>query len=121
MVGNVLVCVVVFKNHRMQTAMNMFLVNLAICDMFVCVINIWFTMIYWELEGAWPFGLAWCKIMPSKYFHLYIAIELLLPTLLNKVCYKKHVLKDSLSAGIPVAKRRAETGTNVILFPSILA
>ncbi|EDO45537.1 predicted protein, partial [Nematostella vectensis] len=63
-VGNILVCVVVYKNHRMHTAMNMFLVNLAVCDIFVCVFNIIFTLIYFQLQ-YWPFGLVWCKMLPT--------------------------------------------------------
>lgn len=63
-VGNVMVCAVVFKNQRMQTAMNLFLVNLAVWDILVCLFNIPFTLIYNHLK-SWPFGLFWCKTMPT--------------------------------------------------------
>lgn len=62
--GNCMVCFVVYQNQRMQTAMNFFLVSLAITDTFVCLINIPFTLIYWKIQ-IWPFGLAWCKILPT--------------------------------------------------------
>lgn len=63
-VGNVMVCAVVYKNQRMQTAMNLFLVNLAVWDILVCLFNIPFTLIYNQLK-SWPFGLFWCKTMPT--------------------------------------------------------
>ncbi|KAJ7326117.1 hypothetical protein OS493_027968 [Desmophyllum pertusum] len=63
-VGNVMVCAVVYKNQRMQTAMNLFLVNLAVWDILVCLFNIPFTLIYNHLK-SWPFGLFWCKTMPT--------------------------------------------------------
>lgn len=65
-IGNVMVCAVVYKNQRMQTAMNLFLVNLAVWDILVCLFNIPFTLIYNQLK-SWPFGLFWCKTMPSKW------------------------------------------------------
>ena len=63
--GNIMVCAVVYKNQRMQTAMNLFLVNLAVWDILVCLFNIPFTLIYNHLK-SWPFGLFWCKAMPSE-------------------------------------------------------
>lgn len=63
-IGNVMVCAVVYKNQRMQTAMNLFLVNLAVWDILVCLFNIPFTLIYNQLK-SWPFGLFWCKTMPT--------------------------------------------------------
>lgn len=63
-VGNAMVCAVVYKNQRMQTAMNLFLVNLAVWDILVCLFNIPFTLIYNQLK-SWPFGLFWCKTMPT--------------------------------------------------------
>ncbi|XP_068694681.1 neuropeptide FF receptor 1-like isoform X1 [Montipora foliosa] len=62
--GNIMVCAVVYKNQRMQTAMNLFLVNLAVWDILVCLFNIPFTLIYNHLK-SWPFGLFWCKAMPT--------------------------------------------------------
>lgn len=62
--GNMMVCAVVYKNQRMQTAMNLFLVNLAVWDILVCLFNIPFTLIYNQLK-SWPFGLFWCKTMPT--------------------------------------------------------
>lgn len=62
--GNIMVCAVVYKNQRMQTAMNLFLVNLAVWDILVCLFNIPFTLIYNQLK-SWPFGLFWCKTMPT--------------------------------------------------------
>ncbi|CAB4009016.1 neuropeptide FF receptor 1-like [Paramuricea clavata] len=64
-VGNGLVCVLVYQNRKMRTAMNYFLVNLAICDGIICLFNIPTTLVYNEYTQVWPFGLAFCKILPA--------------------------------------------------------
>ena len=66
--GNSLVCVLVYQNRKMRTAMNYFLVNLAICDGIICLFNIPTTLVYNEYTNVWPFGLAFCKILPGKGF-----------------------------------------------------
>ena len=71
-----MVCAVVYKNQRMQTAMNLFLVNLAVWDILVCLFNIPFTLIYNQLK-SWPFGLFWCKTMPSKLTSISVRQHLL--------------------------------------------
>ncbi|XP_028411765.1 neuropeptide FF receptor 1-like [Dendronephthya gigantea] len=63
--GNGLVCVLVYQNRKMRTAMNYFLVNLAICDGIICLFNIPTTLVYNEYTKTWPFGLAFCKILPA--------------------------------------------------------
>ena len=46
--------------------MNYFLVNLAICDGIICLFNVPTTLVYNEYTQVWPFGLAFCKILPGK-------------------------------------------------------
>lgn len=44
--GNVLVCYVVIKNKAMQTVTNLFITNLALSDILLCIFAVPFTPIY---------------------------------------------------------------------------
>lgn len=46
MVGNALVCYVVVRNKHMQTVTNVFIMNLALSDILLCVLGIPFTVLY---------------------------------------------------------------------------
>lgn len=61
--GNVLVCYVVFCNKAMQTVTNLFITNLALSDILLCVLAVPFTPLYTFLRG-WIFGKAICHIVP---------------------------------------------------------
>lgn len=62
-VGNVLVCFVVFRNKAMQTVTNLFITNLALSDILLCGLAVPFTPMYTFLQG-WIFGRAMCHIVP---------------------------------------------------------
>lgn len=62
-VGNVLVCFVVFRNKAMQTVTNLFITNLALSDILLCGLAVPFTPLYTFLQG-WIFGMAMCHIVP---------------------------------------------------------
>jgi len=69
LVCNSLVASVVVKNKRMRTAINLFIVNMAISDLMITIffmprmLSRIFTGIEWKIEGT-P-GLILCKISPS--------------------------------------------------------
>jgi neuropeptide Y receptor len=44
--GNVLVCYVVFRNKAMQTVTNLFITNLALSDILLCILAVPFTPSY---------------------------------------------------------------------------
>lgn len=62
-VGNVLVCYVVFRNRAMQTVTNYFITNLALSDILLCILAVPFTPLYTFLE-RWVFGSPLCHIVP---------------------------------------------------------
>lgn len=62
-VGNVLVCYVVFRNRAMQTVTNYFITNLALSDILLCILAVPFTPLYTFLE-RWVFGLPLCHLVP---------------------------------------------------------
>lgn len=61
--GNALVCYVVIRNRAMQTVTNLFITNLALSDILLCVFAVPFTPIY-SFYGSWNFGSLLCHIMP---------------------------------------------------------
>lgn len=60
--GNMLVLLVTRK-QRMRTVTNVFIANLALADLAVCVFSIPISLAYASL-GYWPFGQVLCKTMP---------------------------------------------------------
>ncbi|KFB49968.1 short neuropeptide F receptor [Anopheles sinensis] len=61
--GNVLVCYVVFRNKAMQTVTNLFITNLALSDILLCVLAVPFTPSYTFLR-RWVFGKLLCHTVP---------------------------------------------------------
>lgn len=61
--GNVLVCFVVARNRQMQTVTNLFITNLALSDILLCVLAVPFTPLYTFL-GGWIFGRTLCHLVP---------------------------------------------------------
>lgn len=61
--GNLLVCFVVIRNKAMQTVTNLFISNLALSDIFLCVFAVPFTPLY-SFRGNWSWGALLCHIMP---------------------------------------------------------
>ncbi|XP_063623189.1 prolactin-releasing peptide receptor-like [Cydia splendana] len=61
--GNVLVCFVVFRNRAMQTVTNLFITNLALSDILLCIFAVPLTPMYTFL-GRWVFGRLLCHLMP---------------------------------------------------------
>lgn len=57
--GNVLVCHVIIKSKRLRSATSLFIVNLAVADIMITLLNTPFTLVRWGqrpflLGGLWP-------------------------------------------------------------------
>lgn len=61
--GNALVCYVVLRNRAMQTVTNIFITNLALSDILLCLLAVPFTPMY-TFIGRWAFGKTLCHFMP---------------------------------------------------------
>ena len=71
--GNVLVCFVVARNRQMQTVTNLFITNLALSDVLLCVLAVPFTPLYTFL-GSWTFGDTLCHLVPyAQGVSIYIS------------------------------------------------
>ena len=60
--GNAIVMWIVLAHKRMRTVTNYFLVNLALADFLISVLNTLFNFIYMLHGNDWPFGRTYCKI-----------------------------------------------------------
>lgn len=61
--GNVLVVFVVGRNRQMHTVTNLFIANLALSDVLLCVLAVPFTPLYTFMNG-WVFGNTLCHLVP---------------------------------------------------------
>ncbi|XP_019955916.2 G-protein coupled receptor 83 [Paralichthys olivaceus] len=59
--GNILVCHVLVKNKRAQSATSLFIMNLAVADIFITVLNTPFTLVRF-VNSTWVFGRTMCHI-----------------------------------------------------------
>jgi neuropeptide Y receptor len=62
--GNVLVCYVFITNKSMHTVTNLFISNLALSDIILCLFAVPFTPLYLITFKAWVFGSALCHLVP---------------------------------------------------------
>lgn len=62
LMGNILVCIAVYRNHTMRTVTNYFIVNLAVADFLVIFFCLPPTVI-WDVTMTWFFGVYMCKIV----------------------------------------------------------
>ncbi|XP_052783346.1 5-hydroxytryptamine receptor 2A-like [Mya arenaria] len=60
-VGNILVCMAVVMEKRLQSVTNYFLLSLAITDLLVCFV-VWPLSILNEFAGYWPLNFALCDV-----------------------------------------------------------
>jgi tachykinin receptor 3 len=81
--GNSIVIWIVLGHRRMRTVTNYFLVNLAVADTLITVLNTMFNFVY-MFYSDWPFGRLYCKftqfiapctIAASVFTFMAIAID----------------------------------------------
>nr|XP_021521320.1 probable G-protein coupled receptor 83 [Aotus nancymaae] len=71
--GNVLVCHVIFKNPRMHSATSLFIVNLAVADILITLLNTPFTLVRF-VNSTWVFGKGMCHVSRfAQYCSLHVS------------------------------------------------
>lgn len=63
-IGNVMVCFVVIRNPIMHTVTNIFIFNLALSDILLCLFAVPFTPLYLLAYKQWVFGTLLCHLLP---------------------------------------------------------
>ena len=66
--GNLLVCLAVVRNSHMKNVTNLFIVNLAVSDIVMCLFAVPFTPLS-SFTGQWYFGDVFCKLFPFSQGH----------------------------------------------------
>lgn len=64
--GNTLVVITIIKTKQLWNATNIFIANLAVADIFVCVFDLPLSL-YYAIKGEWVFGKALCHVIPSAF------------------------------------------------------
>lgn len=74
LVGNISVILTVSLNRSMRTTINLYLVNLAVADLFICVFCMWVPVANSVTTPFYSLGVVICKLNPfaqSEFFFSY--------------------------------------------------
>ncbi|KAM6971971.1 G-protein coupled receptor 83 [Aplochiton taeniatus] len=95
--GNTLVCHVVIKNKRMQSATSLFIVNLAVADILITLLNTPFTLVRF-VNSSWVFGKGMCHISRFvQYCSLHVSTLTLTAIALDRRQVILHPLRPRMS------------------------
>nr|XP_043883271.1 probable G-protein coupled receptor 83 [Solea senegalensis] len=95
--GNTLVCHVLVKNKRSQSATSLFIMNLAVADIFITVLNTPFTLVRF-VNSTWIFGRTMCHISRFvQYCSLHVSTLTLTAIALDRRQVILHPLRPRMS------------------------
>ncbi|XP_028671329.1 G-protein coupled receptor 83 [Erpetoichthys calabaricus] len=95
--GNILVCHVVIKSKRMHSATSLFIVNLAIADIMITLLNTPFTLVRF-VNSTWVFGKLMCHISRfAQYCSVHVSVLTLTAISLDRHQVIMHPLKPRMS------------------------
>ncbi|XP_039672521.1 probable G-protein coupled receptor 83 [Perca fluviatilis] len=95
--GNTLVCHVVVKNKRTLSATSLFIMNLAVADIFITVLNTPFTLVRF-VNSTWVFGRTMCHISRFvQYCSLHVSTLTLTAIALDRRQVILHPLRPRMS------------------------
>ncbi|XP_054058848.1 G-protein coupled receptor 83 isoform X2 [Rissa tridactyla] len=96
--GNVLVCHVVIKTKRMHSATSLFIVNLAVADIMITLLNTPFTLARF-VNSTWIFGKGMCHVSRfAQYCSLHVSALTLTAIAVDRHQVIMHPLKPRTSA-----------------------
>ncbi|XP_018426883.1 PREDICTED: probable G-protein coupled receptor 83 [Nanorana parkeri] len=95
--GNILVCHVVIKNKRIRSATSMFIVNLAVADIMITLLNTPFTLVRF-VSSTWVFGKLMCHVSRFvQYSSVHVSVLTLTAIALDRHQVIMHPLKPRMS------------------------
>ncbi|XP_063169481.1 G-protein coupled receptor 83-like [Candoia aspera] len=95
--GNVVVCHVVVKNKRMHSATSLFIVNLAVADIMITLLNMPFTLVRF-VSSTWVFGKPMCHVSRFvQYCSVHVSVLTLAAIALDRHQVVMHPLKPRMS------------------------
>ncbi|NXT65879.1 GPR83 protein, partial [Chaetops frenatus] len=97
--GNVLVCHVVIKTKRVHSATSLFIVNLAVADIMITLLNTPFTLARF-VNSTWIFGKGMCHVSRfAQYCSLHVSAFTLTAIAVDRHQVIMHPLKPRISTG----------------------
>ncbi|KAI2798198.1 hypothetical protein BLOT_013316 [Blomia tropicalis] len=101
--GNTLVCFVVARNPAMHTVTNVFIANLALSDILLCIFAVPFTPLYLLAYKSWVFGTALCHLLPfAQGVSIYISAFTLMSIAIDRYFVIMYPLKPRMKMKICV-------------------
>ncbi|KAM6940666.1 G-protein coupled receptor 83 [Xenentodon cancila] len=95
--GNTLVCHVLVKNKRTQSSTSLFILNLAVADIFITVLNTPFTLVRF-VNSTWVFGRTMCHISRFvQYCSLHVSTLTLTAIALDRRQMILHPLRPRMT------------------------
>ncbi|XP_005990884.1 G-protein coupled receptor 83-like [Latimeria chalumnae] len=95
--GNILVCHVVIKNKRMHSATSLFIVNLAVADILITLLNTPFTLVRF-VNSTWVFGKLMCHVSRfAQYCSVHVSVLTMTAIALDRHQVIMHPLKSRMS------------------------
>ncbi|NWQ95355.1 GPR83 protein, partial [Burhinus bistriatus] len=95
--GNILVCHVVIKTKRMHSATSLFIVNLAVADIMITLLNTPFTLARF-VNSTWIFGKGMCHVSRfAQYCSLHVSALTLTAIAVDRHQVIMHPLKPRIS------------------------
>ncbi|XP_072286902.1 G-protein coupled receptor 83-like [Pyxicephalus adspersus] len=95
--GNILVCHVVIKNKRIQSATSLFIVNLAVADIMITLLNTPFTLVRF-VSSNWAFSKVMCHVSRFvQYCSVHVSVLTLTAIALDRHQVIMHPLKPRMS------------------------
>ncbi|XP_030648170.1 probable G-protein coupled receptor 83 [Chanos chanos] len=95
--GNVIVCHVVIKNKRMHSVTSLFIMNLAIADILITLLNTPFTLVRF-VYSTWVFGKLMCHVSRfAQYCSVHVSVLTLVAIAVDRHQVVMHPMKQRMS------------------------
>ncbi|KAK7164262.1 hypothetical protein R3I94_002854 [Phoxinus phoxinus] len=95
--GNVVVCHVVIKNKRMHSVTSLFIMNLAIADILITLLNTPFTLVRF-VYSTWVFGKVMCHVSRfAQYCSVHVSVLTLVAIAIDRHQVVMHPMKLRMS------------------------
>ncbi|XP_034156854.1 G-protein coupled receptor 83 [Pangasianodon hypophthalmus] len=95
--GNAVVCHVVMKSKRMHSVTGVFIMNLAIADILITLLNTPFTLVRF-IYSTWVFGKAMCHVSRfAQYCSVHVSVFTLVAIAIDRHQVVLHPMKQRMS------------------------
>ncbi|XP_067113706.1 G-protein coupled receptor 83 [Osmerus mordax] len=95
--GNIVVCHVVLKNKRMHSVTSLFIMNLAVADLMITLLNTPFTLTRF-VNSTWVFGKLMCHVSRfAQYCSVHVSVLTLVVIALDRHQVVMHPMRQRIS------------------------